>query len=92
MLITSYVIFGFTTGLFNPFRSLYIRELGASPFLLGLMSSLGSVIMAIKRSYHARGLLRDGLSHRIYVAVTRHEVRSVEEFERLATQEDVVEG
>lgn len=49
VLITSYVIFGFTTGLFNPFRSLYIRELGASPLVLGLMSSLGSVILAIIR-------------------------------------------
>ena len=37
VLITSYVIFGFTTGLFNPFRSLYIRELGASPLVLGLL-------------------------------------------------------
>lgn len=49
VLLTSYVIFGFTTGLFNPFRSLYIRELGASPFLLGLMSSVGSVILALIR-------------------------------------------
>lgn len=49
VLLISYIIFGFMTALFNPFRSLYIRELGASPLILGLMSSLGSVILAIIR-------------------------------------------
>jgi MFS family permease len=49
VLITSYVVFGFTSSLFTPFRSLYIRELGASPLVLGLMSSLGSVVLALIR-------------------------------------------
>ncbi len=31
VLLTSYVIFGFTSSLFSPFRSLYIRELGPRP-------------------------------------------------------------
>ena len=49
VLISSYVIFGFTSSLFTPFRSLYIRELGASPLVLGLISSLGSVVLALIR-------------------------------------------
>ncbi len=40
-------------------------------------------ILAIKRHYHRLGLLRNGLSNRIYEAVTRHDVRTVEDFERL---------
>jgi hypothetical protein len=38
-------------------------------------------IIAIKRHYHERGLLRDGLSTRIYKAVVEDGVRTVEEFE-----------
>jgi MFS family permease len=49
VLMASYMVFGFTSGLFGPFRSLYIRELGASPFIIGLMSSVGYVILAFIR-------------------------------------------
>jgi len=46
VLIVSYTIFRFSFSLHIPFQSLYVRELGATPFLLGLMSSLGSAILA----------------------------------------------
>jgi MFS family permease len=49
VLMASYVVFGFTSGLFGPFRSPYIRELGASPLVLGLMTSVGYVILAFIR-------------------------------------------
>ena len=49
VLMASYMVFGFTSGLFGPFRSPYIRELGASPFVLGLMTSVGYVILAFIR-------------------------------------------
>ena len=49
VLMVSYMVFGFTSGLFGPFRSLYIRELGASPLVLGLMTSVGSIILAFIR-------------------------------------------
>ncbi len=49
VLMVSYMVFGFTSGLFGPFRSPYIRELGASPFVLGLMTSVGYVILAFVR-------------------------------------------
>ena len=39
-------------------------------------------ILALKRHYHARGRLRDGMSHRIYSAVLGRGVRTVEEFEK----------
>ncbi|MHB0885611.1 MAG: hypothetical protein ACYC41_07000 [Bacillota bacterium] len=39
-------------------------------------------ILAIKRHYHRLGQLRDGLSSRIYEAVTRQSARTVEDFER----------
>ena len=35
VLMVSYMVFGFASGLFGPFRSPYIRELGASPLVLG---------------------------------------------------------
>ena len=38
--------------------------------------------MAIKRAYHARGELRDGVSRRIYDAVVDKGVRSEDEFRR----------
>jgi len=31
VLVASYTVFGLGSGLYEPFRSLYIRELGASP-------------------------------------------------------------
>ena len=49
VLMASYMVFGFTSGLFSPFRSPYIRELGASPLVLGLMTSAGYVILALVR-------------------------------------------
>ncbi len=49
VLMASYMVFGFTSGLFGPFRSPYIRELGASPLVLGLMTSVGYVILAFIR-------------------------------------------
>jgi hypothetical protein len=41
-------------------------------------------IMDIKRHYHRRGLLRDGLSHRIYEAVVRRGARTVADFQKLS--------
>jgi hypothetical protein len=49
VLILSYTLFRMTDAMSYSFQSLYIRELGASPFLLGLMSSLGSLLIAIVR-------------------------------------------
>ncbi len=49
VLMVSYMVFGFASGLFGPFRSPYIRELGASPLVLGLMTSVGYVILAFIR-------------------------------------------
>ena len=49
VLIASYMLFGLTSSLFTPFRSLYIRELGATPFIIGLMDSIGSAILAFIR-------------------------------------------
>jgi len=49
VLIVSYTLFRMTDSMSYSFQSLYIRELGASPFLLGLMSSLGSLIIALVR-------------------------------------------
>ena len=49
VLMVSYMVFGFTSGLFRPFRSPYIREMGASPLVLGLMTSVGYMILAFIR-------------------------------------------
>ena len=49
VLIVSYMLFGFTSSLFSPFRSLYIRELGATAFIIGLMESVGNLILAFIR-------------------------------------------
>jgi len=49
VLMVSYMVFGFTSGLFGPFRSPYIRALGVSPLVLGLMTSVGYVILAFIR-------------------------------------------
>jgi phosphoglycolate phosphatase len=43
-------------------------------------------ILRIKRLYHERDLLRDGLSTRIYRAVLDHGVRTPEQFERFLDQ------
>ena len=40
-------------------------------------------ILAMKRHYHAEGRRRDGMSHRIYLAVLGRGVRTVEEFEEI---------
>jgi MFS family permease len=49
VLIVSYTLFRMTDAMSYSFQSLYIRELGASPLLLGLMSSLGSLLIATVR-------------------------------------------
>jgi len=49
VLIVSYTFFRFTHSLHSPFQSLYIRALGATPFLIGLMNSIGSAIFALVR-------------------------------------------
>jgi MFS family permease len=49
VLIVSYTLFRMTSSMSYPFESLYIRELGASPLIIGLMSSLGSLIIALVR-------------------------------------------
>jgi len=49
LLIICYTIFHFSYSVHSPFRSPYIRELGASPFLIGLMTSAGSAILALIR-------------------------------------------
>lgn len=43
-------------------------------------------IMEVKQHYYELGLLRNGLSHRIYKSVLYHKVKNIDEFERyLAT-------
>ncbi len=49
VLIVSYILGRFSYSLYSPFHSLYIRELGTSPLLLGLMSSTGYAILALIR-------------------------------------------
>lgn len=49
VLIASYMLFGLTNSLYTPFRSPYIRELGATPFIIGLMDSVSSAILAFIR-------------------------------------------
>ncbi|UCD45731.1 MAG: MFS transporter [Candidatus Bathyarchaeota archaeon] len=49
VLIVSYMMFRFSGGLVGSFYSLYVRELGATPFVLGLIGSLGSAILAFVR-------------------------------------------
>ena len=69
VLVASYMVFGVVSGLYEPFRSLYIRELGASPLVLGLLSSLSSVILALIRLPGAYIADRHGRK-RIIVAFT----------------------
>jgi MFS family permease len=45
----SWVFMFFTYSLVYPFESPYIRELGASPFVIGLMGSLGTALLCLVR-------------------------------------------
>ncbi len=47
VLIVSWMFFRSSFSLVHPFESLYIRELGASPFVIGLMGSLGFIILSL---------------------------------------------
>jgi hypothetical protein len=47
-----------------------------------------SAIMDIKRSYHDQGLLRDGISMRIYQAVLDYGVRSVKAFHHFLDEQN----
>ena len=49
IIIITYGINQFVTAMHSPFKSLYFRELGASPLLIGLMSSVGFIILALIR-------------------------------------------
>ena len=49
VLIVSYMFFGLISSMFSPFRSLYIRELGATAVIIGLMESVGNLILAFIR-------------------------------------------
>jgi MFS family permease len=49
IIIITYGINRFVNAMHSPFKSLYFRELGASPFLIGLMSSVGFIILALIR-------------------------------------------
>jgi MFS family permease len=46
-LILSWVLMQFAFSLVYPFESPYVRELGASPLVLGLMGSLGAALLCI---------------------------------------------
>jgi MFS family permease len=49
VIIITYGINRFVNAMHSPFKSLYFRELGASPLLIGLMSSAGFIILALIR-------------------------------------------
>jgi DHA1 family multidrug resistance protein-like MFS transporter len=49
IIIVTYGINRFVYAMHGPFKSLYFRELGASPLLIGLMSSVGFIILALIR-------------------------------------------
>jgi MFS family permease len=49
IIIITYGINRFVNAMHGPFKSLYFRELGASPLLIGLMSSVGFIILALIR-------------------------------------------
>lgn len=49
VIIITYSINHFVNAMHGPFKSLYFRELGASPLLIGLMSSVGFIISALIR-------------------------------------------
>jgi MFS family permease len=47
VLIVSQCLFSFGLEMSAPFESLYIRELGASPFVLGLITATGTAVLCI---------------------------------------------
>jgi MFS family permease len=49
VLIIASFFTSFSEAIVNPFYSLYLRGLGASPFVIGLMGSLGSAIISLMR-------------------------------------------
>lgn len=49
VLIVSYMLFRVSGGLTSAYYPLYVRELGASPFVIGLISSLGSLVVGLMR-------------------------------------------
>ena len=49
VLIIASFFTSFSEAIVNPFYSLYLRDLGASPFIIGLMGSLGSAIVSLMR-------------------------------------------
>ena len=49
VLIISWCFFHFAFGMEYPYESPYIRALGASPFIIGLLGSIGSFILALVR-------------------------------------------
>ena len=49
VLIMSSMFFRFSFHISGTFRSLYLRELGASPFMLGVMDAVASVMMIVIR-------------------------------------------
>lgn len=49
VLIISYMLFRVSGGLTSSYYPLYVRELGASPLVIGLISSLGSLVVGLMR-------------------------------------------
>jgi MFS family permease len=49
VLIISYMLFRVSGGLTTAYYPLYVRELGASPFVIGLISSLASLVVGVMR-------------------------------------------
>ena len=49
VIIITYGINQFVNAMHGPFKSLYFRELGASPVLIGLINSVGFIILALIR-------------------------------------------
>lgn len=47
VLIITYILSGFASGLWYPYRSNYIEELGASLVEIGFIASVGSAISAL---------------------------------------------
>ena len=49
ILIISYMLFRISGGLTSSYYPLYVRELGASPLVIGLISSIGSLVVGLMR-------------------------------------------
>lgn len=49
VLIVSWIFFNFAFTMVFPFESPYIRGLGASPFIIGLLGSLGNIVLTVVR-------------------------------------------